>query len=135
MNKEELKLKLTTVKKLRELGLLKPDCTEFVITTPEGIQHNLGTVVEQILNDYLGEDGMGEQKLEVTTTIKFDKWDALKLLFGRCAKVTQTVWLAQKLEVHSYNASAKIEIEKTSTHFVKQDKPRYGYVAKEVGDE
>lgn len=67
----------------------------------------------------------------IITVIKLDMWDSLKCLFGRTIKVTTSVVFPEhKGEFKTYNAFSSTEIVKTSTHFVKQDKPNFGYISK-----
>lgn len=68
-----------------------------------------------------------EQQIITDTIVKLDFIDSLKLLFGRVLKVKTTICIPQENEIQRFNACASISIEKTTIHFVKQDKPNYGY--------
>jgi len=72
-----------------------------------------------------------KEELIVTTHIKLDLVDSLKCLFGRAIKVVTKVSLPYEEEVKSYNAHSVTTIEPTSLNFVKQDRPRFGYMVKQ----
>ncbi len=69
------------------------------------------------------------EKLQVHTVIKLDLVDCLKCLFGRCIKVvTKTECLInEEQEITSQNSWSTVTIEPTTTHFIKQTKPNFGY--------
>lgn len=71
-----------------------------------------------------------EQTLQPETIIVFDFVDLLKILFGRAlsVKINVTIPTAQKIE--SYNSHADLKFVSKSKHFVKQDKPGFGYSPK-----
>lgn len=68
-----------------------------------------------------------EQKIHVTTYIKLDLVDAIKILFGRCLKIETTVIIPQEQEISHYNAVSNTKIESSIGVFVKQDRPPFGY--------
>ena len=70
------------------------------------------------------------QKIETTTFVKLDFTDSLKVLFGRCIKLKVTTFVPQEQPINTYNASCEITIVPTSANFIKQEKPRFGYVEK-----
>lgn len=72
---------------------------------------------------------MREQDLKVTTFIKLDKWDRLKVLFGRCLKVETKVIIPQEQPIERYNAVSSTSIISSTGEFVKQDRPPFGYVS------
>jgi hypothetical protein len=67
------------------------------------------------------------QQIQTSTIIKLDLIDSIKVLLGRCIKVDIKTDIHQEQEIGHYNASANVSIEKTTTHFIKQDKPRFGW--------
>lgn len=71
-----------------------------------------------------------EQKLEVQTFIKLDFIDSIKILFGRTIQVSTTIIVPQEDEIPRINTYSKTEIVKTSTHFIKKDRPNFGYSPK-----
>ena len=73
---------------------------------------------------------MKEQPLVINTVVKLDFIDSLKCLFGRCIKITTTVNVLSDQPIEHYNAYSATMIESSSTYFVKQDKPRFGYISK-----
>lgn len=74
---------------------------------------------------------MKEQDLEVTTFIKIDKWDRLKVLFGRCIKVKTKIVVPQEQPITHYNAVSTTTIISSTGEFIKQDRPPFGYVSVE----
>jgi hypothetical protein len=71
-----------------------------------------------------------EQNIQVKTYIKFDFVDALKIIFGRAIEVTTNVAVPQEQPIEYYNAWSETKLVSTTNHFVKQDKPTFGYMAK-----
>jgi len=71
-----------------------------------------------------------EQEVKVTTYVKLDFIDSLNILFGRSLKIETHILIPQEKSITHYNAWATTEVIKTSSHFIKQDKPKYGYTAK-----
>jgi hypothetical protein len=71
-----------------------------------------------------------EQRITVTTFVKLDFVDALKCLFGRCLKIETKIDVPQEQTIDRYNAHSITTVERTESHFVKQDKPTFGYVPK-----
>ena len=69
------------------------------------------------------------QEISTTTFIKFDLWDSLKILVGRAVKIKIRMDIPQQNEISSFNAYETISIVKTSSHFIKKDKPDFGYMA------
>lgn len=73
---------------------------------------------------------MKEQELFVTTFIKLDMWDRLKVLFGRCLKIETKVIVPQEQDIPMYNAVSNTSIVSLSGSFIKQDRPPFGYISK-----
>lgn len=73
-----------------------------------------------------------EQELVVTTFVKLDFVDCLKLFFGRCLKIETKIFVPQEQPIERYNAHSNTSIDRTESHFVKQDRPRFGYSPKEI---
>lgn len=77
------------------------------------------------------KDNLPMQNLTVTTVIKLDTIDLIKCLFGRCIKVETTLSIPSYVsEIKSYDANSKTTIEKTSSHFIKQNLPNIGWEPK-----
>jgi hypothetical protein len=74
---------------------------------------------------------MKEQDLIVTTFVKLDKWDRLKVLFGRCLKIETKVIIPQEQPIEMYNAVSNTSIVSSTGNFIKQDRPPFGYVSKD----
>jgi hypothetical protein len=72
---------------------------------------------------------MNEQDLLVTTFIKLDMVDRLKVLFGRCLKIETKVIVPQEQKIETYNAISKTCIVSGTGNFIKQDRPPFGYVS------
>ena len=70
-----------------------------------------------------------KQDLFVTTYIKFDMWDRLKVLFGRAIKVDTKIIVPQEQPIENYNAVSTTTTVSSTGTFIKQDRPRFGYVA------
>jgi hypothetical protein len=68
-----------------------------------------------------------EQTLKVTTYIKLDLIDRIKILFGRCLKIETKVIVPQEQEISHYNAVSNTTIESSIGVFIKQDRPPFGY--------
>lgn len=73
--------------------------------------------------------GKTEQEIEVTTYVKFDKVDALKLLFGRCLKLDHRIIVLQEEPVTHFNTGTKMSVVPSTGMFTTQDKPPFGYMA------
>jgi hypothetical protein len=71
-----------------------------------------------------------QQKLEVTTIVKLDFVDSLKVLFGRALKIKTTFVVPQEEPIKGFNHYASTEIVPTTTYFTKQNKPHFGYSPK-----
>ena len=84
------------------------------------------TVNTSLSND----DSTGVQSLQIHTIVKLDFVDRLKALFGRVIEVKMNVNVLADEEIKSYNASADVKMVKTSCHFVKQDRPNFGWSVK-----
>ncbi len=70
---------------------------------------------------------MKEQELIVTTFIKLDIVDRLKVLFGRCIKIDTKVIVPQEQPIDNYNAVSTPSIISSTGNFLKQDRPPFGY--------
>ena len=72
---------------------------------------------------------MKEQDLLVTTFVKLDKWDRLRILLGGCLKIETKVIIPQEQSIETYNAVSNTSIISSTGTFVKQDRPPFGYVS------
>ena len=70
------------------------------------------------------------QSITVTTFVKLDLVDSIKVLFGRTIKIDTNIEVPQSQPIESYNAGAQINIVKTGAHFTKQDRPNFGWVSR-----
>lgn len=79
---------------------------------------------------YKKYSAFSEQTLQPETIIVFDFIDRLKILFGKALSVKTNVVVPDAQKIESYNAHADLEFVSKSKHFVKQDKPGFGYSPK-----
>lgn len=68
-----------------------------------------------------------EQKLFTVTTIHFDFFDRLRVLFGAKVHVRVETWVPIEQEIPHYNASATCVVDGLTKFSFFQDKPGYGY--------
>lgn len=68
-----------------------------------------------------------EQQIIVTTHIKFDFVERLKVLFGKVVIVKQTSYIPQEQEINMFNSVAEVSFDNTIKYFTKQNKPNFGY--------
>lgn len=68
------------------------------------------------------------QKITTVTVIKLDFWDRVRIFFGNVIKVTVHMEIPQQAVIHSFNAKEKVEIESSTQHTFKKDKPDFGWV-------
>jgi hypothetical protein len=71
------------------------------------------------------------QKIKVTTFIKLDFVDLIKVLFGRTIKVETNIDIPQDLPIDAYNADTEVETVNTGAYFSKQDKRNFGWSKKD----
>lgn len=71
---------------------------------------------------------MKEQDLLITTFVKLDIVDRIKVLFGRCLKIETKVIVPQDQPIETYNAISKTSIVSSTGNFIKQDRPPFGYI-------
>lgn len=72
---------------------------------------------------------MEEQNITITTFVKLDIVDRIKVLFGRCLKIEIKVIVPQKEEITRFNVVSNTEIIKSTGIFIKQNRPPFGYVS------
>lgn len=72
-----------------------------------------------------------EQKITITTYIKFDFVDRLKILFGKVVVVNQTAYIPQEEPINMFNSIASVSYSETTKYFTTQDKPQFGYSPKQ----
>jgi hypothetical protein len=71
---------------------------------------------------------MKEQRIKITTFIKLDRIDRIKVLLGLAIKVETNVTIPQEQPIEMYNAASTTTIIKSSGTFIKQDLPPFGYM-------
>ena len=73
-----------------------------------------------------------EQDLKVTTFVKLDMVDRMRVLFGRAIKVETKIIVPfpDGFTIGNYNAHSTTELISSTGVFTKQDRPPFGYMAK-----